>query len=170
MKDLSGRKGAGASLGQIFSIIERAKAELPRNPDEESKAATHDLPVSSQDLLDAVNQEGLIVFRRDDEEKRQVAVTESEAAFFALLAADMLELAEKYKRDVDQVHRLFFEVSCDRERLVKILEGGKSVVDKWDQMEDLAAREGPESQAFKYVMQKKGPNEISKRRKFLELE
>jgi hypothetical protein len=30
-----------------------------------------------------------------------VAVTEKDAAFFALLAADMLELAEKYKRDVD---------------------------------------------------------------------
>ena len=99
-----------------------------------------------------------------------MAVTEGEAGFFALLAADMLELAEKYKRDVDQVHRIFFEVSCDREKLVKILEGGKMIVDKWDQMEDLAAREGPSSQAFKYVMQKKGPNEVSKRRKFLEIE
>ena len=99
-----------------------------------------------------------------------MAVTEGEAGFFALLAADMLELAEKYKRDVDQVHRMFFEVSCDREKLVKILEGGKMIVDKWDQMEDLAVREGPSSQAFKYVMQKKGPNEVSKRRKFLEIE
>ena len=52
-----------------------------------------------------------------------MAVTEGEVAFFALLAADMLELAEKYKRDVDQVHKLFFEVSCDREKLVRLLEG-----------------------------------------------
>ena len=97
---MGGRKGAGASLGQIFSIIEQAKAELPA---EESKTASQpkDLPVASQDLLDAVHQEGLIVYRRDDEEKRQVAVTEGEAAFFALLAADMLEMADKYKRDVD---------------------------------------------------------------------
>jgi hypothetical protein len=28
LKDISGRKGNGASLGQIFSIIEQAKAEL----------------------------------------------------------------------------------------------------------------------------------------------
>lgn len=81
-----------------------------------------DLP-SAQLLVDAVAAEGLVVYRRDDQEKREVAVTEGEVAFFALLAADMLDLAEKYKRDVDDVHRLFFEVSCDRDKLVKLLEG-----------------------------------------------
>ena len=54
-----------------------------------------------------------------------MAVTEGEVAFFALLASDMLDLAEKYKRDVDDVHRLFFEVSCDREKLIKLLEGSQ---------------------------------------------
>ncbi len=52
-------------------------------------------------------------------------ITEGESAFFALLAADMLDLAEKYKRDVDDVHKMFFEVCCDREKLVKLLEGQK---------------------------------------------
>ena len=80
-----------------------------------------------QDLLSLVESEGLIAFRRDDQEKRQVAITEGESAFFALLAADMLEIAEKYKRDVDEIHRMFFEVNCDRERLVRMLESaGKS--------------------------------------------
>jgi hypothetical protein len=102
-------------------------------------------------LIETVQSEGLIVYKRDDEEKRQIAVTDGEVAFFALLASDMLDLAEKYKRDVDDVHRLFFEVSCDRDKLVKLLEG-KTSVQKWEQIEDLAVKDGQDSMAFKYVM------------------
>ena len=55
LKDISGRKGNGASLGQIFSIIEQAKAELHPQGQEESKNAGAGLPVStSQELLEAV--------------------------------------------------------------------------------------------------------------------
>lgn len=63
----------------------------------------------------------------------------------------MLELADKYKRDVDDLHRMFFEVNCERDRLVKILEGQK--VEKWQVMEDLAIKDDPSSLSFKYVMQ-----------------
>ena len=52
-------------------------------------------------------------------------MSEGEVAYFALLASDMLELAEKYKRDVDDVHHMFFEVSCDREKLIRLLDGQK---------------------------------------------
>ena len=96
-------------------------------------------------------------------------MTDGEVAFFALLASDMLDLAEKYKRDVDDVHRLFFEVSCDREKLVKLLEG-KQNVQKWEQIEDLAVKDGQDSMAYKYVMQKRGENEVTKRRRFLEFD
>jgi hypothetical protein len=65
------------------------------------------------------------VYKKHDEEKRQVNVTSGEEAYFALLAADMLDIAEKYKRDVDDIHKIFFEVSCDREKLIKILDGQK---------------------------------------------
>jgi hypothetical protein len=78
-------------------------------------------------------------------------VTDGEEGFFALLASDMLDLAEKYKRDVDDVHRLFFEVSCDREKLVKLLEGKQSV-QKWEEILDLAVKDKHDSMAFKYVM------------------
>ncbi len=124
---------------------------------------------NAQTLLETVQNEGLIVYKRDDEEKRQIAVTDGEVAFFALLASDMLDLAEKYKRDVDDVHRLFFEVSCDREKLVKLLEG-KQNVQKWEQIEDLAVKDGQDSMAYKYVMQKRGENEVTKRRRFLEFD
>jgi hypothetical protein len=118
-------------------------------------------------LIETVQSEGLIVYKRDDEEKRAISITDGEVAFFALLASDMLDLAEKYKRDVDDVHRMFFEVSCDRDKLVKLLEGKQSV-QKWEQIEDLAVKDCQDSMAYKYVMQKRGENEVAKRRRFLE--
>ncbi len=118
-------------------------------------------------MIEAVEAEGLVVYRRDDSEKRQVAVTEGEVAYFALLAADMLDLAEKYKRDVEEVHLLFFQVSCDRDRLIRLLEG-KARVDRWQQLEDLAVKEKPGSAAFDHVLASKGPEEVLKRQQFLQ--
>ncbi len=69
-----------------------------------------------------------MVYKKHDEEKRQVNISSPDEAFFALLATDMLDLAEKYKRDVDEMHRMFFEVNCDRDKLIKMLDGQK--VDK----------------------------------------
>ena len=52
-----------------------------------------------------------------------------EETYFALLAADMLNLADKYKRNVEDIHAIFFEVNCDRELLIKCLEG--QTIEKW---------------------------------------
>lgn len=93
-------------------------------------------------------------------------ITDGEVAFFALLAQDMLDLAEKYKRDVDEVHKLFFEVSCDRDKLVKLLDGQKGVA-KWQLIEDLAVKDDPRSDTYQYVVSQKGQDEVEKRRKFL---
>lgn len=79
----------------------------------------------------------------------------------------MLELAEKYKRDVDEVHRLFFQVSCDRDRLIRHLEGSskaKDGSDKWELIEDLAVKDDPRSATYQYILQKKGEKEVQKRR------
>jgi hypothetical protein len=118
--------------------------------------------------MDAFAEEGLLVYRRDDEEKRTVEVTNGEVAFFALLAQDMLDLADKYKRDVDDVHRMFFEVSCDRNLLIKLLEGQKGVP-KWELIEDLAVKDQASSEAYKYVLSQKGEDEVRKRRMFLQM-
>jgi hypothetical protein len=67
--------------------------------------------MSSKELLDAVEKEGILVYKNDSADrdgKRQVKLTNGEEAYFALLAQDMLNLAEKYKRDVEHIHRLFF--------------------------------------------------------------
>jgi hypothetical protein len=65
----------------------------------------------------------------------------------------MMELSEKYKRDIDSIHSMFFEVSCDREKLVKLLEGRK--IEKWKTLEDLAVREGQDSMSYQHVSEYK---------------
>lgn len=39
-------------------------------------------------------------------------MTEGKEMYFALLAQDLMSIADKYKRDIDDVHKKFFEVSC----------------------------------------------------------
>jgi len=59
----------------------------------------------------------------DAHEKREVKVTTGQEAYFALLSTELLDLAKKYKRNIEDVHKIFFEVSCNRELLIKCLEG-----------------------------------------------
>jgi len=59
-------------------------------------------------LKEAFQRENLVVVKRDDEERKPHFVSSAEEMYFALLAADMMELASKYTRDVDEVHNLFF--------------------------------------------------------------
>lgn len=57
-----------------------------------------------------------------DRETQQVRdITQGEEAYFALLAKDMMSLGTLYGVDVNDVHRIFYEVSCDRDSLIKVL-------------------------------------------------
>lgn len=123
-----------------------------------------------------------MIYRKDDEEKREVflpSVEEQgagEVAYFALLAADMLELAEKYRRDVDDVHHIYFQVSCDRDKLIKILENGPTTKPgntsekdmPWQLIEDLAAKDDVNSKAYQFLVERRGEEEVRKRREFLQ--
>ncbi len=91
--------------------------------------------------MEAVEKEQILVFKKFDEEKRQVNLTNGQEAYFALLAQDLLDLADKYKRDIDEVHKIFFEVSCERDRLIKVLEGQRE--GRWMLLEDLALKDDP---------------------------
>ena len=84
-----------------------------------------------------------------------------------LLAQDILSLAEKFSKDVDEVHKVFYEVSCNRDALIKVLEN-KSVKCRWSQLEDLALKDLA-SEAFKHVQSTKGTEEVERRRKFLQI-
>jgi hypothetical protein len=78
----------------------------------------------------------------------------------------MQMLAKKHKRDVGEVHQLFYKVNCDRLALVELLEGGSHTACTWEVLEDLALRDC-DSEAYKHVLEKKGYSEVAERKYFL---
>lgn len=57
--------------------------------------------------------------------------------FYKKLSKELHKLAREYKKDMDVVHMLFMEVSCDLEALKKVL-AGDAKKQKWSMLEDLA--------------------------------
>ena len=69
-----------------------------------------------------------------------------------MIAQDMLTLAEKHKKCVNEVHKIFYEVSCDRDELIKVLEGKGAPVTRWTVLEDLALKGKKENEAYQHVI------------------
>lgn len=42
-------------------------------------------------------------------------------AFFALMAIKMMKLSQKYNRKLEDLHDMFYTVSCDWQRLEQVL-------------------------------------------------
>jgi hypothetical protein len=104
-----------------------------------------------------------------DSQGEVLKISESEEAFFALLAQDMIDLSKEYKKPVHELHELFHQVSCNREKLVRLLEGKSNVV-KWEMLEDLALKEyKANSPSYQHVLKVKGSTECEERRRYLEL-
>ena len=58
---------------------------------------------------------------RNSEDQQELQLSSGQEAYFALLAQDMLTIAATYGRDIHEVHKIFYEVSCDRDRLIMFL-------------------------------------------------
>ena len=55
--------------------------------DKENESAHHNLTsMNSEELMKAVERAGLMVYKKDESEKRQVKITSGKEAYFALLA------------------------------------------------------------------------------------
>jgi hypothetical protein len=96
-------------------------------------------------------------------------------ALFALIGIKMMKLSQKYNRRLDELHGIFYTVSCDWKRLEQILEshkGANIVLSdlQWTMLEDLAVRDDLDSEAYKHVVEKKGLAEVKRRRMFLEVD
>lgn len=79
-------------------------------------------------------------------------------ALFALIGIKMMKLSQKYNRRLDELHGLFYTVSCDWKRLESILETYKgSTIEisnhQWTMLEDLAVRDDVDSEAYKHVVE-----------------
>ena len=66
------------------------------------------------------------------------------------------------------MHRIFYEVNCEREKLIKNLEGQRVLA--WTPLEDLALRSQVESEEFQFVVSEKGEQAVTDRKKFLQLD
>lgn len=88
--------------------------------------------------------------------------------FFEKLSKELRDLAKEYNKDIDQLHLLFMEVSCDLGELKSLLRGEKA--SRFTMLEDLALQNEPDSIEFKHINNKYLDHQVQKRRKFLEME
>jgi len=73
------------------------------------------------------------------------------------MAQDMMQIASQFKKDIHEVHMQFYQVSCNRDNLIKMLEGGDCSKMKWEQLEDLALKEKDRnSPSYLHVLKTKG--------------
>ncbi|CAI2365969.1 unnamed protein product [Moneuplotes crassus] len=98
---------------------------------------------------------------------KKVAVQKSKQQFFEDLSKELRSLSKEYGKEMDEMHMLFMEVSCDLGELKSLLKGMKAP--KWSMLEDLAIQSEPDSAEFKHICNSKGESHVLKRRKFLEL-
>ena len=94
-------------------------------------------------------------------------------AYFALLAQDLLNIATIHDYDIAEVHKIFYEVSCNRDNLIEVIDAEKEAracdVKRWQTLEDLALRHKEDTPSFQVVLQDKGREEVNRRKAFLEI-
>ena len=65
-----------------------------------------------------------------NEDQQHIDITDDEMtsrdAFFALMAIKMMKLSQKYHRKLEDLHDMFYTVSCDWERLEQVLQASSS--------------------------------------------
>lgn len=127
--------------------------ELMSGTDDKENQANNHLAAHSQDLLDKYAEMKIVV--TNNESGSRVPIESGQEAFYALLAQEMLELSQKYDRDAMEVHKVFYEVSCNMKALREFLEGNQ--VCRWTPLEDLALKKKDRRDpSYQYVLAEKG--------------
>jgi hypothetical protein len=137
------------------------------NDKENNSAIAQTINANSQDLLDMVEKQGIVVTQKG--KGTPIEIQTGQEAYFALLAQDMFKIAQRYNKDIQEVHKIFYEVSCNRENLIKVLKDERSAVAQWKTLEDLALRHNEDTPSFQVVLSDKGREEVNIRKAFLEI-
>ena len=143
-------------------IDEQENAEMSENDDDKENEHFCN---NSQDLLSMVESKGIVV--TDKETGDKVPISSGKEAYYALLAQDMLNFAQDYDRDVAEIHKIFYQVSCNRDKLRLFLQGKEVKV--WTTLEDLALKNDKNNRAYQVVLSDKGEQEVREREAFLGL-
>ena len=121
----------------------------------------------SEDLINMVEDKDILVTNKKT--GNLVKIETGQEAFYALLAQDLLTYAQEYDRDVAEVHKIFYQVSCNREKLKAVLEDKLEAKVCWTTLEDLALKNDKSNKAYQVVLQDRGENECKEREVFLGL-
>ena len=102
---------------------------------------------------------------------KQGEVNSGQEEYFLILAKEMLSLAEKYRKDVQYIHKSFQGLSCNYDNLIKFLDNptAKETTKPWEILEDLSLKGSKDAAAYKYVITTRNGNEIAERKRFLEI-
>lgn len=84
----------------------------------------------SQEMLEQVDKQRIQVTEKDS--GAVVNMQSGQEAYFALLAREMMAVAAKYGKDVHQIHKLFYGVSCNYDRLIKYLKSENTITKEKD--------------------------------------
>ena len=77
-----------------------------------------------------------------------VDIETGQEAFYALLAQELLTFAQQYDRDVAEVHKIFYQVSCNRDKLKAVLDNKLEMKVCWTTLEDLALKNEKTNKAY----------------------
>jgi hypothetical protein len=98
---------------------------------------------------------------------RSVKRFTNEEGMFERLRMDLQRIGQDYGVDEEIVNETFFQVSCNKSKLIEVLKGQNFT--KWNELEDMALTMDPNSVQYKYLLKVKGTDEIIRRKKFLAL-
>ena len=125
--------------------------------------------VNSQTSKELKEQAEKSIWVTDKKTEERVELKTGQEAFYALLAQDLLKLAQEYERDVAEVHKIFYQVSCNREKLQAVLEEKLDSKVCWTTLEDLALKNDKSNKAYQVVLMDRGEKEVKEREAFLGL-
>ena len=125
--------------------------------------------VNSQTSKELKEQAEKSIWVTDKKTEERVELKTGQEAFYALLAQDLLKLAQEYERDVAEVHKIFYQVSCNREKLQAVLEEKLDSKVCWTTLEDLALKNEKSNKAYQVVLMDRGEKEVKEREAFLGL-
>jgi len=150
-------------------------AEIIRNiaftKDDDFLKSDNSMIYNQENLLDFLTKDfKLTIHRNSDNNELSVKskiIQKAKDYFFEKLSKELRDLAKEYGKEMDELHMLFMEVSCDIGELRVLLKGEKA--SKWTMLQDLAIQQEPDSAEFKHICESMGESQVVKRKQFLEM-
>lgn len=170
------RREERKKISEIFDGSENSQLQkkmIQTGPNKVEGPQSNSTEIYNQpDLFSFLNKDLHLTLNRDMKSNQLTVksklMLKEQNQFFEKLSKELKDLSKEYNKDIDQLHLLFMEVSCDLGELKSLLRGEKTT--RFTMLEDLALQNEPDSIEFKHISNKYLDHQVQKRRKFLEIE